>query len=247
MPAFSPAAALIVIEWGLRVPCTPRRARRAKMREARGAACGLASLTSTGEPMTQALNDAALKQLFLDARTFNKFEARAVEDETLRELVELMKWGPTSMNAQPARIVFVKGSEAKEKLASALSAGNVAKTLGAPVTAIVAWDASFHQHLPTQFPANPNAKTMFESNAGLTEATAFRNSSLQAAYLIIAARALGLDCGAMSGFDNAKLDKLFFPDHHWKSNLLINIGYGDASGNHPRGPRLPFDVIARVE
>ena len=197
--------------------------------------------------MSDALNEAALKQLFLDARTFNKFQPRPVDDATLRELVDLMKWGPTSMNAQPGRIVFVRSAQAKEKLKGALMGGNVDKTMAAPVTAIVAWDSEFHEHLPTQFPAMPGARDMFHGNAGLIDTTGLRNSSLQGAYLILAARSLGLAAGPMSGFDNAAVDAAFFPDGKWKSNFLINLGYGDASGNHPRGPRLPFHAMARID
>ena len=197
--------------------------------------------------MSEALNDAALKQLFFDARTFNKFQPRPVDDATLHALVDLAKWGPTSMNAQPGRIVFVRSAEAKEKLKGALMGGNVDKTLAAPVTAIIAYDTEFHEHLPTQFPAMPGARDMFHGNAAFIESTAVRNSSLQGAYLILAARALGLDSGAMSGFDQAAVDAAFFPDGKWKSNFLVNLGYGDASGNWPRGPRLPFETMARID
>ena len=196
--------------------------------------------------MPQVLDDAALKQLFLDARTFNSFEPRAVDDATLRALVDLMKWGPTSMNGQPGRFVFVRSPEAKAKLKPALMPGNQDKTMAAPVTVIVAQDKAFFEHLPAQFPAIPGARDMFAGNPGLAEITAARNSSLQGAYLIMAARALGLDAGAMSGFDNAAVDAAFFPEGEWKSNFLINIGYGDHSGNYPRGPRLPFETIARI-
>ena len=196
--------------------------------------------------MSEALDDAALKQLFLDARTFNKFQSRPVDDATLHALVDLMKWGPTSMNAQPGRIVFVRSAEAKEKLKGALSGGNVDKTMAAPVTAIVAWDTEFHEQLPTQFPAMPGARDMFHGNQPLLDTTGLRNSSLQGAYLILAARALGLDAGPMSGFNNAAVDAAFFPEGKWKSNFLVNLGYGDASGNWPRGPRLAFDTMARI-
>lgn len=195
--------------------------------------------------MTQALPTAALEQTFLNARTFNKFTDQPVTDETLRQLYDLAKWGPTSMNSQPARYVFVRSTEAKAKLAEALSPGNVAKTNAAPVTVIVAMDNQFYEHLPEQFPA-VNARPMFEGNAGLAESTAQRNSALQGAYLIIAARQLGLDCGPMSGFDPAKVNAAFFPDGRHKVNFLINLGYGDASGNHPRGPRLPFEAVATI-
>lgn len=196
--------------------------------------------------MSTPLNTSALEQTFTHARTFNAFTDRAVTDETLFALYELAKWGPTSMNTQPARIVFVRSAEAKAKLLPALLPGNAEKTKAAPVCALVAMDSRFYDHLPEQFPAT-NAKPMFEGNAGLAESTAFRNSSLQAAYLIVAARQLGLDCGPMSGFDPAKINEAFFPDGRYKINLLINLGYGDATGNFPRGPRLPFEVVARIE
>jgi len=198
--------------------------------------------------MNAPLNDAALRQLFLDARTFQAFDGRPVDDATLRTLVQTAQWAPTSMNAQPARFVFVRSEAAKQKLRPALAGGNVDKTMAAPVTVIVASDARFYDQLPTQFPVMPGAREMFAGNAALAEATAFRNSSLQGAYLILAARALGLDTGAMSGFDNAAVDAAFFPDGQFKSNFLINLGYGAATGGtYPRGPRLGFDQIARIE
>jgi 3-hydroxypropanoate dehydrogenase len=197
--------------------------------------------------MTEALNDAALKQLFFDARTFNKFQSRPIDDATLHSLVDLMKWGPTSMNAQPGRIVFVRSAAAKEKLKGALMGGNVDKTMAAPVTAIIAYDTEFHEQLPTQFPAMPGARDMFHGNQGLIDATAMRNSSMQGAYLIVAARALGIDSGAMSGFNNAAVDEAFFPEGKWKSNFLINLGYGDSTGTWARGPRLPFHTMARID
>ena len=197
--------------------------------------------------MPETLNDAALKQLFFDARTFNKFQPRPIDDATLHSLVDLMKWGPTTMNSQPGRIVFVRTAEAKEKLKGALMGGNVDKTMVAPITAIVAYDTEFHENLPTQFPAMPGARDMFHGNTAFIETTALRNSSLQGAYLILAARALGLDAGPMSGFNNAAVDAAFFPDGKWKSNFLINLGYGDSTGNWPRGPRLPFHTMARID
>lgn len=186
-----------------------------------------------------------LAQTFLEARTFNRYTDRPVSPETLRQLYDLAKWGPTAMNAQPARFVFVTSPEAKARLGKSLSPGNLEKTLAAPVTAIVAQDSRFYEHLPTQFPAY-DAKPMFEANAALAAGTAFRNSSLQGAYLILAARLLGLDAGPMSGFDGEKLDAEFFPDGRWKSNFLVNLGYGDAAGNHPRGPRLDFAEATQI-
>lgn len=182
-----------------------------------------------------------MEQVFLEARTFNKFTEKEVSDALLEELYDLMKWGPTSMNCQPGHYVAVRTPEAKERLVPLLMAGNQEKTRAAPVTLIVAGDMQFHQHMHTQFPANPGAADMFKSDAELNEVTAFRNGTLQGAYLMLAARMLGLDCGAMSGFDNAAVDAEFFPDGRYCSNFLVNLGYGDPSGNHPRGPRLAFD------
>ncbi len=196
--------------------------------------------------MTEALNAAALDQVFRSARTFNKFTAQAVDDATLHQLHALCKWGPTSMNCQPVRLVFVKSAEAKQQLLPALMPTNAAKTLAAPVTAIVAYDSQFFEQLDTQFPAVPGIGGMFAHNPALAQETALRNSSLQGAYLIIAARMLGLDAGPMSGFDAAKVNAAFFADGRCKANFLVNLGYGDASGNHPRGPRLGFDDIARI-
>lgn len=197
--------------------------------------------------MNQPLQAAALDQILRGARTFNKFQPRAVDDSTLHQLYELYKWGPTAMNTQPARVIFVRSAEAKEKLKAALMGGNVEKTMNAPVTAIVAYDTEFFEQLPTQFPANPNARAMFADNSTLAEATAQRSSTLQGAYLIMAARALGLDAGPMSGFNTDAVNAAFFPDGKWKANFLINLGYGDASGNYPRGPRLGFDDAVRIE
>ncbi len=195
--------------------------------------------------MTPSLSSEALAQVFTSARTFNKFTDQAVSDATLRELYELVKWAPTSMNAQPARLVFVKSAEAKARLKPALAAGNADKTMAAPVCVIVAMDSQFQSHITEQFKAF-DARPMFDGNATLAQTTAFRGSSMQGAYLILAARSLGLDCGPMSGFDNAAVDKEFFADGRFKSNFLINIGYGDASGNYPRGPRLGFEAVCQV-
>jgi 3-hydroxypropanoate dehydrogenase len=195
--------------------------------------------------MSTPLPTAALEQSFLNARTFSKFTDQPVTDAVLRELYELAKWGPTSMNAQPARLVFVRSPEAKAKLKLALAPGNADKTMAAPVTAIVAMDSRFFDHLPEQFPVM-DAKPMFENNAALAEATAFRNSSLQGAYLIMAARQLGLDCGPMSGFDATKVNEQFFPDGRFKANFLVNLGYGEAGSTYPRGPRLPFETACAI-
>lgn len=190
--------------------------------------------------MSEAINPSALKTLFTDARTHNGWQDIPVSDETLREIYDLMKWGPTSANCSPARIVFVRTPEGKEKLAPALSTSNMAKTLAAPVTAIVAWDSEFYERLPELFP-HGDARSWFTTSPELAQETAFRNSSLQAAYLIFACRALGLDTGPMSGFDPQKVDTAFFTGTSLKSNLLINIGYGDASKVYARLPRLTFE------
>ncbi len=190
--------------------------------------------------------DTLFDPVFRSARSINRFTARPVPDEALHQLYDLLRWGPTSMNCQPARYVFVRSPEAKARLKPALSPGNVEKTMAAPVTAIVALDTRFYEHLPTQFPAIANARDLFAGNAALAEGTAFRNSSLQGAYLIIAARMLGLDCGPMSGFDADSLNAEFFPDGRYRANFLVNLGYGDPAGNYPRGPRLAFDEAARI-
>ncbi len=191
------------------------------------------------------LDAAALDQLFREARSYNQFTDRPVDDATLRQLYELLKWGPTSMNTQPGRYLFVRSAEAKQLLLPALSPGNVEKTLHAPVTVIIAADTRFQEHLPSQFKAY-EAKPLFDANPALAETTAARNSALQGAYLMLAARALGLDCGAMSGFDAAKLNAAFFPDGRWQVNFLVNLGYGAEGGFHPRGPRLAFDEVAKI-
>jgi 3-hydroxypropanoate dehydrogenase len=188
----------------------------------------------------------AISQLFTEARTHSAWLAKPIEDSTLRALFDLMKWGPTSANTSPVRIVFVKSAKAKEQLVPCLSPGNVDKTKAAPVTAIVAWDERYYEHVPRLFPHFPQMKDMLASNKEMAESTAFRNSSLQGGYLILAARALGLDCGPMSGFDNAKLDETFFKGTTWKSNFLCNLGYGDVSQLHPRGPRLSFDEACKI-
>ena len=190
--------------------------------------------------MNDAINHTACETLFTQARTHNGWLDMPVSDETLREIYDLMKWGPTSANCSPARIVFVRSAEGKEKLRPALSSGNLEKTLTAPVTAIVAWDSEFYERLPALFP-HGDARSWFTSSSALAEETAFRNSAMQAAYLIFACRALGLDTGPMSGFDRQKVDDAFFTGTSLKSNLLINIGYGDTSKLYGRLPRLAFE------
>ena len=190
--------------------------------------------------MNTPISITSIQQLFTDARTHHAWQDRDVADGLLREIYDLAKWGPTSANSLPMRIVFLKSKSAKEKLMPALAGSNVEQVRAAPVTAIVAYDQKFYDQLPTLFPAF-DARSLFASNPSLSEQTAFRNSSLQGAYFILAARALGLDTGPMSGFDNAKVDQAFFENSSWKSNFLCNIGYGDAAKLHPRGPRLRFD------
>lgn len=192
------------------------------------------------------LNDQTLAQLFTEARTHHGFLDQDIPDDVLKHLYNLTKYGPTAFNMSPARFVFIKSKAAKEKLAQALSPGNIQQTMQAPVTVIVATDTHFYEHLPTLFPAY-DAKPLYANNPTLAAEAGFRNGTLQGAYLLMAARALGLDSGAMSGFDNAKLDTLFFPEGHVRSNFLINLGYGDKSKLHPRGPRLSFDQAARIE
>lgn len=192
-----------------------------------------------------ALDRAALDQAFTAARTVNAFRPEPVSDATLRELYDLLKWGPTSVNCQPGRYVFLRTPEARKRLEPTLSPTNAAKTMAAPVVAIVAHDTRFYDHLPEQFPAW-DARALFADNPALAATTAFRNGTLQGAYLIVAARLLGLDCGPMSGFDAARVDAEFFPDGRFKANFLVNLGYGDPAGNYPRGPRLPFEAAVTL-
>ncbi|MDD5296153.1 MAG: malonic semialdehyde reductase [Rhodocyclaceae bacterium] len=194
--------------------------------------------------MNKALDAHALDQAFRTARTFPHYSARPVADETLRELYELAKWGPTALNSQPARFVFLRTPEAKVRLVPSLMEGNVAKVQSAPVTVIVATDTRFFDRLPTLFPAY-DARPEFLADQALADGTRFRNGCLQGGYLIVAARMLGLDCGPMSGFDPAKVDAEFFPDGAWKSNFLVNLGYGDPASTFPRGPRLELEVATQ--
>jgi 3-hydroxypropanoate dehydrogenase len=190
-------------------------------------------------------DDAALRQAFLDARTHNAWQAKEVPDSLLRQLIEIVELGPTSANTLPARFVFVKSKEAREKLKPLLSEGNRDKTMQAPVCAIVGYDLEFYEHLTKTFP-HKDMRGAFAGKPDKIQETAFRNGSLQGAYLIIAARLLGLDCGPMSGFDNAGVDKAFFAGTSIKSNFLCNLGYGDPSALKGRLPRLGFDEIAGV-
>ena len=191
------------------------------------------------------LSDEALDLLFRRARTHRAWLDRPVPDDLLRRVYGLAAEGPTSANCSPMRVLFVKSREAKERLRPALTPGNVDKTMQAPVTAIIGHDPQFYELLPRLFPA-ADMRANFVGKPDLIAATAFRNGSLQGAYLMLAARAFGLDCGGMSGFDNAKVDAAFFPDGRVKSNFLCNLGYGDASKLGPRPPRLPFDDACRI-
>ena len=209
--------------------------------------------------MPTILDEQGMDLLFRQARTHNAWLDRPVSDATLRQLYDLMKWGPTSANSSPARIFFLRSAQAKARLLPALSPGNVEKTRAAPVTAIIAYDLRFFENLPRLFPHNPNMRQAFAGAPELIEVTARRNSSLQGAYFIIAARAVGLDCGPMSGFDNAKVDEEFFgagkcegcneeflAEGHLRSNFLCNLGYGDSAKLFPRSPRLTFEEACMV-
>jgi 3-hydroxypropanoate dehydrogenase len=191
------------------------------------------------------IDSQALDQIFLKARTANGFTDEPVSDEQLRQIYELAVMGPTSMNCQPARYVFLRTPESRERLLPALSPGNLEKTRRAPVTVIVATDTQFYEHMP-QIWHREGAKEMFEGNAGLASSTASRNGSLGGAYFIIAARSLGLDCGPMSGVDLAKVDAEFFPDGRYKANFLINLGHGDDSLLFQRNPRLGFEQACEL-
>ena len=196
--------------------------------------------------MANRIDRAALDQLFLSARTHNKWQQGDVPDAVLRELVDLMKLGPTSANCSPARIVFVKSKAAKSRLKPLLSEGNRDKTMAAPVCAIIGYDLEFYKHLPRLFPHEPKATGWFAGKPKVIAETAFRNGSLQGAYFILAARALGLDTGPMSGFDNAGVDKEFFSGTTVKSNFLCSLGHGDPSGLFPRSPRFAFEEMAEI-
>jgi 3-hydroxypropanoate dehydrogenase len=205
--------------------------------------------------MGDTVDDKTLDTLFREARTYSRWLPRPIADKTLHELWDVIKWAPTSANAEPARFAFLRSKEAKERLRPALAPLNVQKTMTAPVTVIVGYDLRFYERLPKLFPQNPEMAKLFENNPEMIATTAKRNSSLQGAYMILAARALGLDCGAMSGFDQAKVDEEFFaagkpcfgcdqeffPEGHVKTNFLCNLGYGDPASLHPRLPRLSFN------
>jgi 3-hydroxypropanoate dehydrogenase len=191
------------------------------------------------------IDDAALDQLFRGARTYSAWLQEPVAPETLHELYDLVKWGPTSANCCPLRIVFVQSRAAKEQLVACMNPGNVDKTRQAPVTAVLGMDLEFHDKLPQLFP-HTDARSWFAGKPATIEATAFRNSSLQGGYFILAARALGLDCGPMSGFDADKVNAAFFPDGKVKVNFVCNLGHGDPARLHARSPRLKFDQACRV-
>lgn len=194
--------------------------------------------------MTEMLSDAALDQLFRTARTYNGFTDKPVTADILRQIHDLLRWGPTSANCCPLRVVFVTTAEAKERLRPALSAGNLTKTMSAPVTAILAYDTQFAEHLPRLFP-HVDARPWF-ANPQVASETTFRNGTLQAAYFMLAARALGLDCGPMSGFDQGKVNAEFFPDGRFKANFICNLGYGDPSSLFDRSPRFDFEDVCQV-
>ena len=196
-------------------------------------------------PEPKTIEAQSLAQLFTAARTHNAFRDKPVSDELLQKAIELAKMGPTSANQSPMRVVFLRSHAAKERLRPALAPGNLDKTMGAPVVAITAFDEQFYEHLPYLFP-NADAKAWFASDPVKAARAAFQNGTLQVAYLILALRAVGLDTGPMTGFDNAKVDAEFFPDGHVKSNVLINIGYGDHEKLFPRSPRLSFDQMAKI-
>lgn len=195
--------------------------------------------------MTQRADDSALDLIFREARTFRRWVDRPLDETLLREAWNLARLGPTSANCSPARIVFVVSPEGKERLRPCLARGNVEQTMAAPATAIIGHDLEFHDRLPVLAP-HTDARSWFVGNDSLIEATAFRNGTLQAAYFMLAARALGLDCGPMSGFDNAKADAAFFAGSAIRSNFLCNLGHGDRSALRPRAPRLSFDDACRI-
>jgi 3-hydroxypropanoate dehydrogenase len=203
------------------------------------------TITPDEELEQKPLNDEALDRLFREARTHNGWLPKPVSDELLHKIYDLAKWGPTSANLAPMRVLFLKSAEAKERLRPALSAGNLEKTMSAPVVAVIAQDMEFYEQCPRLFP-HMDVRPWFAGNPALIAETALRNGTLQGAYLIVAARAYGLDCGPMSGFDQEKVNAEFFPDGKWKANFLCNLGYGDHSKLLPRLPRLDFDEACRI-
>jgi len=202
-------------------------------------------MTTSIAAQPAAISNEALDQIFREARTYNAWLPKPVPAETLRAIYDLAKLAPTSANASPARFVFIESEAARARLLPTLAPLNVEKTKSAPVTVIVAWDVEFYEKLPQLLP-HADMRSYFAGNKALSDETAFRNSSLQGAYFMLAARSLGLDCGPMSGFDSGKLNAEFFPDGKWKANFLINLGYGDRSKLFPRNPRLEFEEACRV-
>lgn len=196
--------------------------------------------------MNTRIDDQALKQLFLEARTHNEWQDQPVSEETLRQLHDLLRMGPTSANCCPARFIFVQSMKAKQRLEPCLDKGNREKTMAAPVTVIIANDMEFHEHMGQLFP-HTNARPWFAGKPEKIADTAARNGTLQGAYLIMAARALGLDCGPMSGFNPEKIDAAFYPGKPWRANFLVNLGYGKAEALFPRSPRFEFDEVCTIE
>jgi len=196
-------------------------------------------------PLAAVIPDQALDVLFRTARSYDAFEPGTISEATLRALYELMKWGPTTANSQPQRILFLRSQSAKDRLAPALSKQNLTKTIAAPVVAIMAYDLKFYEHLPRMF-HNPAARSWYETTPEHIHTTSFRNATLQGGYFILAARALGLDAGPMSGFNNAKVDAEFFPDGQWKSNFLCILGKGQPGSVSPRDPRFTFDEVCKI-
>ena len=196
--------------------------------------------------MGKAVNDEGLDIIFRQARSQNAWQEKPLSNTLLRAVYDLMKWGPTSANCSPARFLFLTSQDAKERLVPHVLGTNAEKTRTASAVAIVGYDIEFYERIPELFPHNPGARDWFSGDAQVAETTAFRNGTLQGAYLMIAARALGLDCGPMSGFDNAGVDKEFFPDGKVKSNFLCALGYGDPSGVFERSPRLDFDDACQI-
>ncbi len=190
------------------------------------------------------VDNVTLETLFIDGRSQNGWRPNAVGDAEIRKAYDMAKWGPTSMNTQPMRLLLLRSAEAKERLKPALAPTNVEKVMTAPVIAVIAYDIEFHRQLPKVFPHNPNAQAFFTSNEAMIKPTAFRNGSLQAAYFMLALRAVGLDVGPMSGFDPAKVDAEFFADKPWQTNLICGIGHGDPAKVFNRSPRLNFEDVA---
>jgi 3-hydroxypropanoate dehydrogenase len=198
--------------------------------------------------MVLPIDDACIRSLFLDARTHRRWLDKPVDDQLLRRVYDLARWPPTSANCQPARVVFIRSREAKERLRPAVDAGNVEQTMTAPVTAIVAYDTRFFEYMSLLAPQRPEmGERLAARPEAVRERMAFQNGTLQGGYLILAARALGLDCGPMGGFDRARVEAEFFPDARWKSNFLLNLGYGEPTAPGPRAPRLEFETACRIE